>query len=71
MTISMLLMILAVTAGPGISKSVLSNSSTSATSTKPPSEPDHNCWVNGTWYNPCPGNSPWDPEPPPDMQPQN
>lgn len=66
MTMSTLLMILALAAGPGISQSVLSDSSTS---TKPPSEPDDNCWVNGVWTTPCPADSPWDPEPPPDLLP--
>ena len=61
MTISTLLMILALAAGPGIIQSILSDSSTSSTSTKPPAEPEDNCWVNGTWYNPCPGDSPWAP----------
>lgn len=61
MTISTLLMILALAAGPGIIQSILSDSSTSSTSTKPPSEYDDNCWVNGVWHTPCPGNSPWEP----------
>lgn len=69
MTISTLLMILALAAGPGITQSILIHSSTSSTSTKAPTEPDDNCWVNGVWYNPCPGDSPWAPEPPPDMLP--
>lgn len=69
MTISTLLMIFALAAGSGISQSTLSDSSTSSTSTKAPTEPDDNCFVNGVWYNPCPADSPWDPEPPPDVLP--
>lgn len=69
MTMSALLMIIALAAGPGISQSVLSDSSTSSTSTKPPTEPDNNCWVNGVWTTPCPADSPWEPEPPPDLLP--
>lgn len=68
MMISALLMILALAVGPGSSQSILSDSSTSSTA-KAPTEPEDNCWVNGVWYNPCPGNSPWEPEPPPDLPP--
>ena len=67
MTTSTLFMILAIAVGAGTSQSILSDSSTSSTSTKPPSEPEDNCWINGTWYNPCPGDSPWLPAPPPEI----
>lgn len=67
MTINTWLMIVALTAGLG---TIGSDSTTS--STKPPGEYENNCWINGTWYNPCPsdeGISPWTPEPPPETQP--
>lgn len=67
MTTSALFMILAIAVGAGTSQSILSDSSTSSTSTKPPSEPEDNCWINGTWYNPCPGDSPRLPDPPPEI----
>ena len=69
MTISTCLMILALATGPGISQSVSNDSSTTSTSTKPPSEPEDNCYVNGIWTTPCPADSPWMPEPPPDLLP--
>ena len=64
MTISTLLMILSLAAGPG---------SSPATSCDIPigdGEPEYHCFINGVWYNPCPHNgTPWDPQPPPPTEP--
>ena len=58
MTITTFLMILALAVGAGTSYSISSETSTSAQGTD---EPEFNCFINGTWYNPCPADSPWDP----------
>jgi hypothetical protein len=68
MTTSALFMILAIAVGAGTSQSILSDSSTFSPSSEG-EEPVHNCFINGTWYNPCPKDSPWLPEPPPETLP--
>lgn len=68
MTTSVLFMILAIAVGAGTSQSILSDPWTSSTSSEL-EEPVPNCFINGTWYNPCPRDSPWLPEPPPETLP--
>ena len=66
MTISALLMILALAVAPGTIEP--------ADSTNTTCPPDrvcrigNNCWINGVWYNPCPDDA--DPSPPPDPYPE-
>ena len=65
MTISTLLMILAVAVGSGTSQSIESNSTSC-----PPGRVckiGNNCWINGVWYNPCPEDS--EPGPDPETEP--
>jgi hypothetical protein len=69
MTISTFLMILALAVGPGTTPSMFNDSATSSADFSGNGEPDPNCWINGVWYNPCPADSPWTPEPPPDALP--
>ena len=52
MTISTLLMILALTVGAGTNQSSGSDSST--TTDVRTGKIAGNCWINGVWYNPCP-----------------
>lgn len=69
MTITALLMILALAAGSG---------TPTGSGTAQPVQTDSalcqpgrvcriasNCWINGVWYNPCPDSDPAPPPPPP------
>lgn len=69
MTISSWLLILTLAAGAGTSESIYGDSSTTSPSAVENGEPVDNCWINGVWYNPCPGDSPWQPGPPTDGLP--
>ena len=63
MTISTWLLMLTLAVGSGTSMSM--SDSTTDPGVRPPAEPESHCWINGTWYNPCPSEdqSPWTPEP--------
>ena len=66
MTISALLMMLALAVAPGTSEPVES----SYTTTCPVGRVckiGSNCWINGVWYNPCPEDAPPGPDPKPDI----
>ena len=67
MTITALLMILALAAGSGTSQPTPSDATTCPAGRV--CKIANNCWVNGVWTTPCPADSPWDPEPPPDLLP--
>lgn len=63
MTLSTWLLILALVVASGTSRSIQSPSPTDP-ATNVLEEPEHSCWINGTWYNPCPGGegqTPWTP----------
>lgn len=64
MTISALLMILALAVGSGPSQSFDSDYPTEPdpADARPTKVATH-CWINGVWYNPCPNDAP--PPPPP------
>ena len=68
MTISTWLLILTFAFGSGTGLT-LSDSPTDAPSAIENGEPVDSCWVNGVWYNPCPGDSPWEPGLPRDTLP--
>jgi hypothetical protein len=57
MTISNLVIILALALGTGTSQSI-NSTSTSTESITREGKPVGNCWINGTWYNPCPDDAP-------------
>lgn len=68
MTISTWLMILAITVGPGTSRSIGTTPTTSPSSSRVFKIASH-CWINGVWYNPCPSDPPPpSPEPSPEIQ---
>lgn len=69
MTISTLLVILALTVGTGTSQ--LSESDSTSSATRPAGTIEGNCWINGVWYNPC--TIPPEPQPStnPKIQPLN
>lgn len=63
MTISTLLMILALAVG---------SESPTNSGIRPPGKIQGNCWINGVWYNPCPSQDEApqpSPMPGPQMQP--
>lgn len=62
MTITTLLMILALAIGPGTNQSIETNSTCPIDRV---CKIGNNCWINGVWYNPCPSNAPSDPAPEP------
>lgn len=65
MTISTLLMILALGLGSGSSQSLQSDTTTDPAATRTGKIVSH-CWINGVWYNPCPSeNTPPGPSPEP------
>ena len=64
MTISIWLMILTLTVGAGTSQSIDSTSTTESLTRT--GKIAGNCWINGTWYNPCPDDAPI---PPPGPEP--
>lgn len=64
MTLSIWLMILTFTIGPGTSQ--LTGTETEPDSIRPPTKIAGNCWVNGQWINPCPDDAP---PLPPDREP--
>ncbi len=67
MTISTLLMVLALTIGAGTSQSIAPDS-TSDENVRPPTKIGGNCYINGVWYNPCPEAPDPAPEPSPILQ---
>jgi hypothetical protein len=69
MTITTLLMILALAVGSGSSLSSESNPTTEPASVRPPTKIEGTCWINGVWYNPCPTEN-QGPGPGPDPPPQ-
>ena len=63
MTLSTWLLILALAFAPGTSQIIQSPSPTDSAA-HDTEEPPYNCWINGVWYNPCPGGegqTPWTP----------
>lgn len=64
MTISTLLMILALAVAPGTSEPT-EGSYTSTCPVGRVCKIGSNCWINGVWYNPCPEDAPPDPAPDP------
>jgi len=65
MTISTLLMILALAVAPGTSEPAAST--TAPCPIGAVCRIGNNCWINGVWYNPCPENAPPPPEPTPEI----
>jgi hypothetical protein len=68
MSFTTLFMILAFAAGSGPSQP--SDTTSSCPSTMRNCKIASNCYINGVWYNPCPGDEDWDPEPEPDPSPE-
>ena len=64
MTMSTWLLMLTLAVGSGTSMSMSDSTTDPANINAPGGEYDNNCWINGTWYNPCPSEdqSPWNPE---------
>ena len=69
MTISTWLMILTLAVGAGTTQSLESDSTTDPSSNIRTGKIAGNCWINGTWYNPCPEPAP-DPYPVPEKSPE-
>jgi len=67
MTISNLVMILALVIGAGTPQQSIESTSMPAESITREGTPVGNCWINGTWYNPCPEDAPL---PPPEPSPE-
>ena len=66
MTISTWLLILTLAVGSGTNYSIESNASPCPIGVNK-CKIGNNCWINGTWYNPCPEGS--DPPPQPENEP--
>ena len=68
MTITNLVVILALVIGAGTTQSIETNSTTSC-GTSRTCKIGNNCWINGVWYNPCPADAEF-PPPEPDPSPE-
>ena len=67
MTISNLVMIVALVIGAGTSnESVETETATLTCGVDRVCKIGTNCWINGVWYNPCPSDAPY---PPPNPTP--
>jgi len=62
MTISTLLMMLALAVGSGANQAVAGDPEP-ADAGRPPGKIASHCWINGTYYNPCPQETGEDPPP--------
>ncbi len=63
------LMILALAIGAGSGQSMQTSSDTAETNGT--HLPTDECYINGTWYNPCPPDAAPDPDPPPSDGPSD